>query len=283
MRLVSFIHEDRPSYGLSVDGDTFRLPEATYRRFPDLATLLGHNGQSDPELVKPSGKVTPDALLPPIPAPGKILCVGVNYLPHIREMGREPPDKPLVFVRFANSVVGHGAALAMPPNSEHYDFEGELALVIGKRCQRVAREDTEAVIAGFMPFMDGSVRDFQRHTTQFTAGKNFWRSGAAGPALVTPDEVGDVRQLRLETRLNGELMQSASVGDLVFDVPALVAYCSSFTRLEPGDVIVTGTPGGVGAARTPPVWLKPGDRLEVDLGRAGTLANVVEPESGPLV
>ena len=130
-----------------------------------------------------------------------------------------------------------------------------------------------------MPFMDGSIRDFQRHTSQFTAGKNFWRSGAAGPALVTVDEVGDVRDLHLETRLNGEVMQSASVSDLLFDIPALVAYCSSFARLEPGDIIVTGTPGGVGAARKPPVWLAAGDHLAVDLGPAGTLENRVVAES----
>ncbi|MEM9689792.1 MAG: fumarylacetoacetate hydrolase family protein [Pseudomonadota bacterium] len=117
--------------------------------------------------------------LPPIPSPGKILCVGVNYLPHIREMGREPPEKPVVFMRVANSVVGHEADLALPPNTDHYDFEGELALVIGKNCQRVPREDAGSVITGYMPFMDGSLRDFQRQSTQFTAGKNFWRSGAA--------------------------------------------------------------------------------------------------------
>ncbi len=283
MRLVSFIHEGRATYGVQEAGDTYQLSEQTYSRFPDLKSLLERDGLLTGGSLERAGKVTPTDWLPPIPNPGKILCVGVNYLPHIREMGREPPEKPVVFVRFANSIVGHGAALAMPPNSGHYDFEGELALVIGKTCQRVPRDQAHTAIAGYMPFMDGSVRDFQRHTSQFTAGKNFWRTGAAGPALTTPDEVGDVRALTLTTRLNAEVMQSASVGDLLFDIPALVEYCSSFTRLEPGDVIATGTPGGVGAARNPPVWLKPGDELAVDLGLLGTLENRIEPESALVV
>ena len=279
MQLASFTHEGRSSYGVVVDGVVHTLPASVYAKYPDLKDALAADAMpaiADAGLESPVPE--PD-WLPPIPNPGKIFCVGVNYLPHIREMGREPPDKPLVFTRCANSLVGHGQALVAPDASGQYDYEGELALVIGKTCRRVAPEQAFDVIAGFMPFMDGSIRDFQRHTSQFTAGKNFWRSGAAGPALVTVDEVGDVRDLHLETRLNGEVMQSASVSDLLFDIPALVAYCSSFARLEPGDIIVTGTPGGVGAARKPPVWLAAGDHLAVDLGPAGTLENRVVAES----
>ncbi len=280
MRIASFIDSGRPSYGIVAGGELHALPAAVYDRYPDLRTLLANDGLAEIASADAARPVAPEEWLPPIPNPAKILCVGVNYLPHIREMGREPPQKPLVFTRCANSIVGHRQCLVKPAASDQYDFEGELALVIGKPSRHVQPEQAFDVIAGFMPFMDGSVRDFQRHTSQFTAGKNFWHSGAAGPALVTPDEVGNVCELQLETRLNGEVMQSASVGDLLFDVPALVAYCSSFARLEPGDIIVTGTPGGVGAARKPPVWLADGDFLEVDLGPVGTLQNRVADESG---
>ena len=279
MQLASFFHDGRSTYGVVVDGVAHTLPAPVYARHPALKDALAADALPEIAAAGPESPVPAPGWLPPIPNPSKIFCIGVNYLPHIREMGREPPEKPLVFMRCANSLVGHGQALVAPEVSEQYDYEGELALVIGQPCRRVSRERAFDVIAGFMPFMDGSVRDFQRHTTQFTAGKNFWRSGAAGPALVTADEVGDVRELTLETRLNGNVMQSASVGDLLFDIPSLVAYCTSFASLEPGDIIETGTPGGVGAARTPPVWLQPGDSLAVDLGPAGTLENPVVAES----
>ena len=209
----------------------------------------------------------------------KILCVGVNYRPHIEEMGREVPDYPVVFTRFPGSLVGDGEALLRPRVSEQFDFEGELAVVIGREARHVRREDAFDFVGGYCCFMDGSVRDWQRHTGQFTAGKNFERSGAIGQ--VTPaSEVGDPRGLQLTTRVNGETMQTGAVADLVFDIPTLIEYCSAFTQLKPGDVIATGTPGGVGAARRPPVWLKDGDTVEVDIPGVGVLTNPVEDESG---
>jgi len=208
----------------------------------------------------------------------RILCVGVNYRPHIAEMGREIPAHPVVFTRFASSLVGDGDALVRPAVSEQFDYEGELAVVIGRAAHRVSREQALAYVGGYCCFMDGSVRDWQRHTAQFTPGKNFDRSGAMG-AVRPAGEVPDPDGLTVTTRLNGEVMQQGAVRDLVFDIPFLVAYCSTFMTLQPGDVIATGTPGGVGAARTPPVWLRPGDVVEVDIPGVGILSNPVRDEA----
>ena len=207
----------------------------------------------------------------------KILCVGVNYRPHIEEMGRQVPDYPVVFTRFASSLVGPDEALVRPSVSEQYDFEGELAIVIGKTARHVSRDDALDYIGGYCCFMDGSVRDWQRHTGQFTPGKNFDRSGAIGP-IVVASEIPDPRALELTTRVNGEVMQHGRLADLVFDIPHLVAYCSTFAELRPGDVIATGTPGGVGAARKPPRWLVSGDIVEVEIPGVGHLRNPVRDE-----
>ena len=207
----------------------------------------------------------------------KILCVGVNFRPHIEEMGRQIPEYPVVFTRFPSSLVGNGDDILHPGISEQFDFEGELAVVIGKTAHRIAREDALDVIGGYCCFMDGSVRDWQFHTPQFTAGKNFDRSGAVGD-VVDAAEIADPAVLELVTRVNGEEMQRGRIADLVFDIPTLIEYCSVFTTLEPGDVIATGTPGGVGAARTPPAWLQPGDTVEVAIGGVGTLVNRVVAE-----
>lgn len=207
----------------------------------------------------------------------KILCVGVNYRPHIEEMGREIPDYPVVFIRLPSSLVGQGEAIIRPAASEQFDFEGELAVVIGKTARHVSRNDAYEYIGGYCCFMDGSVRDWQRHTSQFTAGKNFERSGAIGE-MMAAEAVGDPTALQLTTRVNGEVMQEGRAADLVFDIPYLVEYCSTFTQLNPGDVIATGTPGGVGAARKPPVWLRDGDLVEVEIPGIGVLRNPVRDE-----
>ena len=210
----------------------------------------------------------------------KIFCVGVNYLPHIKEMGRERPPFPVLFVRFADSIVGHEQPLIRPRASVQFDYEGELAVVIGKTARHVPRARAYEYVAGYSCFNDGSVRDFQRHTIQWTPGKNFHRSGSFGPWLVTSDEQPDPARMQLTTRLNGEVVQNESVGELCFDVPQLIEYCSTWTQLAPGDVIVTGTPGGVGAGRTPPLWMKAGDSVEVDISGIGVLRNDVVDEDG---
>ncbi|MGH7043722.1 MAG: fumarylacetoacetate hydrolase family protein [Acetobacteraceae bacterium] len=217
-------------------------------------------------------------VLPPIPDPDKILCVGLNYMTHIKEGGREPPPRPIIFTRFANSQVGHGAPLIRPRVSETYDYEGELAVVIGRRCRHVKKDQAASVIAGYSCYNEGSVREWQRHSGQFTPGKNFFHSGAFGPWLATPEEVGDITRAHLITRLNGEEVQHATIDDLCFDIPTLIEYVSTFTQLEAGDVIVTGTTGGVGAYRKPPLWMKPGDTIEVEITGVGLLRNQVVAE-----
>lgn len=165
-----------------------------------------------------------------------------------------------------------------PKESEMLDFEGELAIVIGRHCRRVSRESALSVVAGYSIYNDGSVRDWQRHSGQFGPGKNFPATGGFGPWIVTPDEIDDVTRCTLVIRLNGIEVQRASIDDLIFDIPALVEYCSTFTPLAPGDVIVTGTPGGVGAARKPPLWMKPGDVAEVEVSGIGILRNIIEED-----
>jgi 2-keto-4-pentenoate hydratase/2-oxohepta-3-ene-1,7-dioic acid hydratase in catechol pathway len=197
------------------------------------------------------------------------------------EMGRDRPDYPVIFTRFADSIVGHEAPMVRPYVSERYDFEGELAVIIGRRARHVRRDEALGYVAGYSCFNDGSVRDYQRHGPQWTPGKNFHASGAFGPWMVTADEQPDPRAFRLRTLLNGEVMQQESVAELCFDVPALIEYCSIWAELAPGDVIVTGTPGGVGAGRTPPVWMKAGDVVEIEITGVGTLRNPIVDEDGP--
>ena len=218
------------------------------------------------------------AFLPPIPDPEKIICIGLNYLTHIQEGGREVPKKPTIFTRWANTQVGHLQPMVRPKQSETFDFEGEMAIVIGRRARHTSREQAMGMVAGYSCYNDGSVREWQRHTTQFTPGKNFPGTGGFGPWIVTPDEVGDITKSTLLTRVNGAEVQRATLDDLVFDVPGLIEYCAAFTVLEPGDVIITGTTGGVGAYRTPPLWLKPGDEVEVEVSGVGTLRNPVVQE-----
>ena len=217
-------------------------------------------------------------LLPVVPDPGKIMCIGLNYAAHIAEMGREQKEYPAVFTRWPDTLVASGEALVRPRESERFDYEGELAIIIGKGGRRIPRADAMAHIAGFAPFNDGSIRDWQRHNIQFTPGKNFPRTAGLGPALVTPDEAGDLAPQRVQTRLNGELVQDQPISDLIWDVPSLVEYCSTFTTLLPGDIIATGTPSGVGDKRVPPLYLKAGDRVEISIGAVGTLVNGVVDE-----
>jgi 2-keto-4-pentenoate hydratase/2-oxohepta-3-ene-1,7-dioic acid hydratase in catechol pathway len=219
------------------------------------------------------------AWLPVIPNPDKILCVGLNYEMHRQETGRSEVANPTIFARYANSQTGHLADIIRPKVSTDLDFEGELVIVIGKAGRYISPSDALSYVAGYSLYNDGSVRDFQRHTHQFTPGKNFPETGAFGPWMMTPDEFGTIGPQRLRTRVNGEVVQDARLDQMIFDVPRIIEYCSSFTRLEPGDVIATGTPGGVGAKRNPPLWLKPGDTVEVEVSGLGVLRNGVADET----
>ena len=280
MKLASFEFEGHSSYGL-VSDDGIRAASDRFRaRFPNLRAVIEADAWRD--LLKDVGgaeyRATEIQFSPPIVSADKILCVGVNYRPHIEEMGREIPDHPVVFVRFSASLVGHRQPIIRPKVSEQFDFEGELAVIIGKHARHVSRDRALDHVAGYCCFMDGSVRDWQRHTPQFTPGKNFHQSGAIGPYLVTADEIPDPSVLQLTTFVNGVAMQHGRVSELVFDIPTLIEYCSTFTELLPGDVIATGTPGGVGAARTPPVWLRADDMVEVEIPGVGRLRSPVRDE-----
>lgn len=280
MKIASFEVNGRPTYGV-VAGELLSEPGELFRTgYPDLRAVL--EGDALAELAATESG-TEHAIgsvnfLPVIPKPDKIMCIGVNYRPHVEEMGRDIPEYPVVFARFPGSLVGHEQSIIRPQASETLDFEGELAIVIGKTARHVSRDHALDYVAGYCCFMDGSVRDWQRHTTQFTAGKNFDRSGSMGPYLVTSDVIPDTKALSLTTLVNGEILQRGELADLLFDIPALIEYCSTFTKLLPGDVIATGTPGGVGAARTPPLWLQHGDTVDVDIAGLARLSNSVRNE-----
>lgn len=217
--------------------------------------------------------------LPPIPQPGKIICIGLNYRDHATETGHAAPAHPTVFARFPSSLVGAGAPLVRPFDSDQFDYEGEFVAVIGKPGRRIAKSEALTHVAGYSLFNDGSVRDVQLRTSQWTVGKNYDGTGAFGPSFVTADEVpAGCKGLKLETRLNGQVVQSASADDLIFDVASLVSQLSEAFTLEVGDLIVTGTPSGVGLARKPPLFLKEGDICEVEMGGLGILRNEVRLE-----
>ena len=218
------------------------------------------------------------AFLPVIPDPSKILCIGLNYQKHKEETGRPDVDNPTVFTRFGDTQVGHCQALVKPDVTERFDYEGEMAVIIGRGGRNISEADALGHVAGYACYNEGSVRNWQRHTSQFAPGKNFPGTGAFGPYLVTPDEVGDYRSLPIQTRLNGQVMQDARLSDMIFPVEQLISYVSHFTPLSPGDVIVSGTPGGVGDKREPPVYMVPGDTVEVEIGCLGILRNPVIAE-----
>ena len=204
--------------------------------------------------------------------------MGLNYETHRKETGRAEVVHPTIFARLASSQTAHLDPIRRPRVSTNLDFEGELAVVIGQPGRYINRAEAFEHVAGYSCYNDGSVRDWQYHTHQFTPGKNFPETGAFGPWMMTPDELGELAGLRISTQLNGAVVQEALLGQMIFDIPSIIEYCSSFTRLECGDVIATGTPGGVGAKRTPPLWMKPGDTVEVEIERLGILRNPVADE-----
>jgi 2-keto-4-pentenoate hydratase/2-oxohepta-3-ene-1,7-dioic acid hydratase in catechol pathway len=276
VRWVSFLRDGSPSFGY-VSGDGV-VDVGARGRFADLKSAIAADALDDLVVVcgdRPDLPLEGLTYLPPLPNPDKILCVGLNYKAHQEETGRGGEGFPTIFVRFANAQVGHGQPMVRPRESNTLDYEGEIALVIGRGGRRIPKGQALSHVAAYGIYLDGSVREFQRHTSQFTAGKNFPGTGGFGPWLMTPDEVGDVTQMEITTRLNGEVMQNARAELLVFDFGDIIAYCSTFCELTPGDVIVTGTPGGVGAARNPPVFMDEGDVVEVDVKPIGTLRHTI--------
>lgn len=280
MKLISFRRLGSASYGLVQDDLVADLGPVAGARAPDLVSALREGLLA--ELAAKAVFDIPLAdieLLPVVTNPGKIFCVGHNYETHRQETGRAKVGHPSIFTRFADTLTPHGGPIVRPKVSTSLDFEGELAIVIGKGGRHIAEADAMSHVAGFACANDASVRDWQWHTQQFTPGKNFPTTGGLGPWLVTPDEIADLDAVTVTTRLNGQQVQHASLADLIFPLPTIIAYLSTFTPLSPGDLILTGTPGGVGAKREPPLWMKAGDQIEVEITGVGRLINTVVDEA----
>ena len=284
MKLVSFVTADgRAGYG-AIRGDAVvDLGTPLAATAPTLRGLLATGNMDQAiRLASEAPAGIPLAGLkfaPVIPDPGKIVCVGLNYRDHVAETGRTVTEKPALFARYPSSQVGHLEPLVKPAVSDHFDYEGELALIIGKGGRHITAGSALEHVAGYACYNEGSIRDWQRHTSQFLAGKSFAQSGSFGPWMVTSDEIPDPSRLTLETRLNGNVVQHTTTDLLITPVPELIAYISTIFPLDPGDVIVTGTPGGVGAKRVPPLWMRPGDTVEVEITDIGVLRNSVIAEA----
>jgi 2-keto-4-pentenoate hydratase/2-oxohepta-3-ene-1,7-dioic acid hydratase in catechol pathway len=279
MKLISFHHGERTGYG-EVRGERVADFGGLDGAPADLKSAIAA-GVLSALAAKAQATLSLDEiqLLPVIPNPGKILCVGHNYESHRQETGRAKVAFPSIFIRFADTLTAHGAEIMRPKVSENLDYEGEMAVIIGKGGRHISEDDALSHIAGYAAFNEASVRDWQWHTTQFAPGKNFPKTGAFGPWMVTADELPDPSATSVTTRLNGEVMQSQPTADMLFSVQNIIAYVSTFTALSPGDVICSGTPGGVGAKREPPVWMKPGDVAEVDIPGVGLLRNTIGQEA----
>lgn len=279
MKLVSFSRLGKARFGAVVKDGVIDL---TGKLDPDVNTIKElislHMEDQAEEFIAGKNKdlsFSDIIFLPVIPDPEKIMCVGLNYVEHKKETGRPDVDNPTIFTRFADSQVAHMQPLIKPDNSDRFDYEAEMAIIIGKGGRFISEDEALSHIAGYACYNDGSIRNYQRHTSQYTPGKTFPGTGGFGPYMVTPSEVGDYRKLPIELRLNGNIMQKATLADLIFPIPRLISYISEFTALSSGDVIVTGTPGGVGDKRNPPVYMVPGDIVEVDIGMLGVLRNPI--------
>jgi 2-keto-4-pentenoate hydratase/2-oxohepta-3-ene-1,7-dioic acid hydratase in catechol pathway len=279
MKLLSFAADGKEWFGAARDDGVITLNDKIGQ--PNLRAALAAGAietmrRVAQDAAAPDRKLSEIRFLPVIPRPEKILCAGINYRSHATEMGRDLPKQPSMFIRLADTLVGHDGQLIRPKVSDNFDFEGELALVIGKGGRHIPLDRALEHVAGYTCFLDGSVRDYQKFSV--TSGKNFPGTGPLGPWIVTSDEIPDPTRLTLTTRLNGAEVQKSGTDLLIYSVPQIIAFCSDFTPLVPGDVIATGTPDGVGHRRTPPLWMKPGDVLEVEISGIGTLRSRVVDE-----
>ena len=282
MKLISFLNQGTPSYGIVNGDDVLDLTPILGAQAPDLKTLIARDllgaaaeaAKTHPFNLK-YGQLT---LLPVIPNPGQIFCIGLNYGEHVRETGKEVTETPVIFLRLPESQVAHGQDIVRPPESHRLDYEAEIAIVIGKPGRRIKEEDAWDHIAGYACYNDGSIRDWQVATSQWTPGKNFYKTGGFGPWMVTSDEIPAGKVMRLQTILNGQVLQDTTTDKMIHNIPRQIAYISTFLPLSPGDVIVTGTPGGVGNKRTPQIFMKPGDVCEIVVDAIGTLRNTVRDE-----
>ena len=267
MRLASYVADGRECYGV-VTGDG--IVTAGHGSLRDaLAADRLEAIRKDASGKQPDHKLSGIRFLPVIPNPHKILCAGVNYRDHAAEVGRELPKQPSLFIRFTDTLVGHVGEMVRPKLSDNFDYEGELTMVIGKGGRHIPMERALDHVAGYTIMVDGSVRDYQKFSV--TSGKNWPGTGPLGPWMVTTDEIPDPSRLTLTTRLNGQQVQHSGTDKLIYSCQQIVSFCSDFTMLHPGDVIATGTPEGVGHGRKPPLWMKAGDVLEVEISKIGTL------------
>lgn len=282
MKLVSYLNEGRVSFGAVVDGGIVDIVSASAGRYTGIRDILEPARLAEVGALiggrKPDMSLEEATLLPVIPDPGKIWCCGLNYHEHVQETQREVTEQPTFFLRMADSQVAHGQPIVRPNVSTQLDYEGEIAVVIGRGGRHISEADAAAHVAGYTCYNDATVRDWQRHTSQWSPGKNFWRTGGFGPWLVTADEIPFGTVMSLTTRLNGQVMQRATTEMMIHSIARQIAYVSTIAPLVPGDVIVTGTPGGVGARRQPPVWMRSGDVVEIEVGHVGVLRNVVADE-----
>ena len=280
MKFVSFRAGGAARYGL-VEGN--RVIDLTKRvKYADLKALI--TADAFGEAGRAAKGATADYALdqiafdPVIPNPGKIICVGLNYQEHRNETGMTSHPLPATFIRWADTQIGHLEPMIRPRASEQLDYEAELAVVIGKGGRNIPESEAAAHICGYSCYNEGSIREYQRHASQWTPGKNFPGTGAFGPFLVTPDEVGELAGKKIQTRLNGKVEQSSTLDMMIYGPTKLIEYFSNFTPLSPGDVIVSGTPGGVGWVRKPPLWMKPGDVCEIEIDGVGLLRNPIVAE-----
>lgn len=280
MKLASYVANGGAAYGVVMDDGVVTVSKSLAAKYPTLRDALTPEGldaiRKATAGAKPDHALADIRFLPVIPNPEKIVCAGINYRAHAAETGRALPLEPSMFARFADTLVGHDGEMIRPKISTNFDFEGELTIVIGRPGRCIEREDALDHVAGYTIMVDGSVRDYQKFSV--TAGKNFPSTGPLGPWIVTTDEIPDPHRLTLTTRLNGQVMQHSGTDILIHDVPALVAFVSNFTPLAPGDLIATGTPEGVGHRRNPPVWMKAGDVLEVEISSIGILRSRIVDE-----
>lgn len=282
MRLVSFKKDGIEGWGVVKGDGIVDMARRFEKKYPSVQAALAASALGD--VARAAQAASPDfalaavKLLPPIPAPNKIICIGLNFRGHVSEGGGKLPSHPSLFTRFADTLVGQDGPIIRPLVSNDLDYECELALVIGKPGRHIAREAAMSHVAGYSCFNDASVRDYQV-SHSLPAGKNFFATGGFGPWLVTADEIPDPGSLALRTLINGVEVQHGNTKDLIFDIPAIIAYVSGFTPLGPGDVISTGTPEGVGFVRKPPLFLKPGDVVEIEVEKVGTLRNPVIAET----
>ena len=287
MRLVNFKRGREAAIGVRGEAGLVDLSVAAPNLPRDMTGFLAAGKGAMAKAARAARRPPPEAVvkgrvnyLPPIANPGKIICVGLNYGDHAAEANLTPPDYPVLFLRTAASFVGHRQPLIRPKASRHFDYEAELVVVIGKPGRRIAKSRALDHVAGYTIANEGSVRDFQMRTSQWTIGKNFDRSGALGPEIVTPDELPKgAKGLKIECRLNGKALQSSTTGAMIFDVASLIKEASAIFALEPGDIFVTGTPAGVGFVRKPPIFMKPGDTCEIEIEGIGVLSNPVKAEA----